>query len=71
MSSVLFHIPISCLHFLNNFMYLFLAVLGLHCCVAFSLVVASGDYSQVQCTDFSSQWLFLLWSTGSRMLRLQ
>ena len=28
-------------------MYLFLAVLGLHCCVGFSLVVASGDYCLV------------------------
>ena len=28
-----------------KFTYLFLAVLGLHCCVGFSLVVANGDYS--------------------------
>ena len=27
--------------------YLFLAVLGLHCCAVFSLVVASGGYSLV------------------------
>ena len=52
-------------------MYLFLAVLGLYCCVAFFLVAASGDYSRAQCTGFSLQWLFLLQSTGSRMLRLQ
>ena len=29
----------------NPFIYLFLAVLHLHCCVDFSLVVASGGYS--------------------------
>ena len=29
------------------FVYLFLAVLGLHCCVGFSLVAARGDYSLV------------------------
>ena len=28
-------------------MYLFLAVLGLHCCTGFSLVEASGGYSLV------------------------
>ena len=33
--------------FKNNFIYLFLAVLGLHCCAGFSLVVATGDYSLV------------------------
>ena len=38
--------------------YLFLAVLG------FSLVVASGGYSQLQCTDFSLPWLLLLRSIG-------
>ena len=31
--------------FKNNFIYLFLAVLGLHCCVGFSLIVASGGHS--------------------------
>ena len=31
-----------------------------------SLVVASRDYSSLQCTGFSLQWLLLLWSTGSR-----
>ena len=29
----------------KNLFYLFVAVLGLHCCVAFPLVVASGGYS--------------------------
>ena len=33
--------------FLYNFIYLFLAVLGLHCCSGFSLVVASRAYSLV------------------------
>ena len=34
--------------FLILFIYLFLAVLGLHCCVGFFLLVAaSGGYSQV------------------------
>ena len=33
--------------FFSNFMYLSGAVLGLHCCVGFSLVAMSGDYSPV------------------------
>ena len=33
--------------FKNNFIYLFLAVLGLHCCAGFSLFVAIGSYSLV------------------------
>ena len=35
--------------FKNNFIYLFLTVLGLHCCWDFSLVVASWGYSLVVC----------------------
>ena len=31
----------------TNLMYLFVAVLGLHCCRGFSLIVASGSYSLV------------------------
>ena len=31
--------------FSNLFIYLFLAVLGPHCCLGFSLLVANGDYS--------------------------
>ena len=31
--------------FKHNFIYLFMAVLGLCCCVDFSLVAASGVYS--------------------------
>ena len=33
--------------FKNYFMYLFLAVLGLHCCMSFSPVAVRGDYSLV------------------------
>ena len=33
--------------FLNNYIYLFLAVLGLRCCGGFSLVAASASYSLV------------------------
>ena len=33
--------------FIYNFIYLFLTMLGLHCCVGFSLVVESGGYSLV------------------------
>ena len=33
--------------FFSNFMYLSGIVLGLHCCVGFSLVAMSGDYSPV------------------------
>ena len=38
------------------FIYLFLTVLGLHCCMGFSLVAA--------CVGFSLQWLLLLQSMG-------
>ena len=31
-----------------------------------SLVAASGGYSSLQCVGFSSSWLLLLQSTGSR-----
>ena len=34
--------------FLNLFIYLFLAVLGLHCCADFSLVAVSRGYSLVE-----------------------
>ena len=36
-----------------------------------SLVAVSGGYSSLRCAGFSSQWLLLLWSTGSRVCRLQ
>ena len=41
-------------------------MLVLRCCVGFSLVVASGGYSQFQCLGFSLPWLLLLRSIGSR-----
>ena len=34
--------PVSVFFFFNNFIYLFLAVLGLHCCAGFSPVAARG-----------------------------
>ena len=38
--------------FIFNFIYLFLAVLGLHCCSGFSLVAASKGYSLVTMLEF-------------------
>ena len=66
---------------IKNFIYLFLAVLGLRCCVAFSLLAASGvnspvvvhwllieGSSLVECTGFSScgKWAQQLQLLGSR-----
>ena len=57
-----------CDFFLKQFVHLFLAVLGLGCCAGFSLVVASGGYSQVaMCgllTVVASLVAKLLWCTG-------
>ena len=39
-------------------------MLGLHCCVGFSLVVVSEVYSRFRCVGFSLWWLLLLQSTG-------
>ena len=56
----------SLFFFLNLFIYLFwlrwvfVAVRG------FSLVAVTRGYSSLQCVGFSSWWLLLLWSTGSR-----
>ena len=57
----------------NNFFYLFMAVPGLRCCLSFffSLVVASGGFSLLWCAGFSSRWLLLLQSTGSRVWGFQ
>ena len=49
----------------------FLAVLGLHCCVGFSLVAASGGYSSCDAGVFLLRWPFSLWSVGSRVRGLQ
>ena len=45
--------------FLNNFIYLFLAALGLCGCLGFSLVVPTGGCSSSPCSGFSLQWLLL------------
>ena len=56
-------LSLLCFSFINNFIYFFiLAVLGLHCCIGFSLVAVSGDYSLVaisaqappHCSGFAS-----------------
>ena len=46
--------------------YLFLALLGLLCCVDFSLLAVSRGSSSLKCAGFSLPWLLLLRSTGSR-----
>ena len=55
--------------FLNEFICLFI-YFWLHWVFTgargLSLVAVSGGYSSLQCAGFSLQWLFLLWSTGSR-----
>ena len=48
------------------FIYLFLAVLGLHFLRGLSLVVASGGHSSSQCAGLSLLRPLLLRSTGSR-----
>ena len=54
-------------YFLLNLFILFLAALGLHCCLrGLSLVAVSGGYSSLRCAGFSLWWLLLLRSTGSR-----
>ena len=54
--------------FVNLFYFVYAWSSFLH---GFSLVVASGGTLQLQCTGFALQWLLLLWSTDSRVLRLQ
>ena len=46
--------------------YIYLALLGLRCCVDFSLVVASGDYSLVVVHRLLIAWLLLWQNTSSR-----
>ena len=50
---------LGCVYIFKFFFHVFWALLGLCCCVSFSLVV-SGGYSLCPCTDFSLQWLLLL-----------
>ena len=54
--------------YIHNFIYLPMAVLGLRCCVGFSLVVVNWGCSlaPVVVLGFSLPWLLLLQSTASR-----
>ena len=61
---------ISLYFFKILFIYLFLAVLGRHRCMGFSLVVAGGGYSLVAVCRLLLRWPLLLWSTGSRVFML-
>ena len=54
------------------YLFYFCLVLGLHCCVGLSLVVASGGYSLVALCGLSLLWLLLLQSMAwSRVRGLQ
>ena len=58
-----------------NFIYLFLAVLGLRCCMGFSLVAASRGYSLVTVRGLLIVAAFLvvehtLWGTWASVLQL-
>ena len=58
----MFSHSLGCLYFFYKFIYLFMAALGLCCCVwAF---LASRGYSSLWCVGFSLWWLLLLRSTG-------
>ena len=63
-SQSLFFFKIKSLSFLNYlkflFTHLFLAVLGLHCCAAFSLLVLSGGFSLVAVRELLVSVLFFL-----------
>ena len=48
------------------FIYLFLAVLSLCCCMGFLQLQRAGAGLRLWYADFSLQRLLLLWSTGSR-----
>ena len=50
---------------------LFLSVLGLHCSTGFLQLQRAGASLSLWCTGFSSWWLPLLQSTGSRASRLR
>ena len=46
--------------FLNKFIYLFMAALGLRCCTqAFFLVATSRGYSSLRCAGLSLRWLLV------------
>ena len=48
------------IYFKILFLYLFWAVLGLHCCMGFSLVSESGGYFWLPCVGFSLWWLLVV-----------
>ena len=50
----------------NNTNFFFGCAGALLLSTAFSPVGAGGDYSLLRCVGFSSRWLLLWWSTGSR-----
>ena len=68
--------PAHCIHsvyysFLNNFIYLFLVVLDLHCCLGLLLLWRAGVPLSLWCMGCSPWWLLLLQSTGCRAHGLQ
>ena len=53
--------------FINEFIYLLLAVLGLHCCTWALLQLRRAEATLwLQCSGLSVQWLLLLQSAGSK-----
>ena len=54
------------LFFFYKFIYLFMASLGLRCCVRAFFSCRERGYSSLRCTGFLLRWLLLLRSTGSR-----
>ena len=52
-------------------LFIYLAVLGLHCCPGFSLAVASGGCSLAVVPGLLIWWRLLLWNPGSRALGLR
>ena len=61
MSQLLSPRIISAAIYIYNFIYLFMAVLGLGCCTAFSLAAVSHDYSLVVLHSFSLRWKSSWW----------
>ena len=51
--------------------FILLAVLSLHCCVGFSLVVAAEGYSLVVVRGLLTAVASILWATGCRVHGLQ
>ena len=57
------YILINLFYFIYFYFWLCWVFIAAH---GLSLVMATGGYSSLQCTDFSLWWLLLLWSTVSR-----